>query len=148
MYYYEFIFLLIISLLSNFAADNQLLFHLNQKSMKKKRLFLVMMLTMFMLSLSNAYAARVPLTYDDPTSNQGDPHRSPVQVPEVDLSGYTLTFFDSCMGCTLRIVNAEDEVEYTTIITSDTLVLPSTLVGQYELQIIRDNLCFYGDIEL
>ena len=103
---------------------------------------------MFMLSLSNAYAARVPLTYDDPHTPYHNPNKSPVQIPEVDLSGYTLTFFDSCVGCTLRIVNAEDEVEYTTIITSDTLVLPSTLVGQYELQIIRDNLCFYGDIEL
>ena len=109
---------------------------------------MVMLATTFLsLPSDSAYAARVPLTYDNPVIFSG-PHRSPVQIPEVDLSGYTLTFFDSCVGCTLRIVNAEDEVEYTTIITSDTLVLPSTLEGQYELQIIRDNLCFYGDIEL
>lgn len=84
----------------------------------------------------------------DPTIVIGGRPRTPVQIPEVDLSGYTLTFYDSCVGCTLRIVNLEDEVEYTTVITSDTLVLPSTLEGQYELQIIRDNWCFYGDIEL
>ena len=117
--------------------------------MFKNKLFLLVILAMTFLSLpsNDAYAARVPLTYDDPVI-YSNPHKSPIQVPEVDLSGYTLTFFDSCVGCTLRIVNAEDEVEYTTVITSDTLVLPSTLVGQYELQIIRDNLCFYGDIEL
>ena len=74
--------------------------------------------------------------------------RSPVEAPEVYIENYTLTFDSSCHNCTLRIVNTEDEVEYTTIITSDTLVLPSTLVGQYEIQIIRDNWCFYGDIEL
>ena len=119
--------------------------------MKKKVLFVLTLLlatTFVTLPGNSAYAARVPLTYNDPQAGQGNPHRSPVQIPEVDLSDYTLTFFDFCVGCTLRIVNAEDEVEYTTIITSDTLVLPSTLEGQYELQIIRDNLCFYGDIEL
>ena len=104
-------------------------------------------MTLLSLPTSDAYAARVPLTYEDPT-NKPIPHKSPILIPEVDLEGFTLTFFDSCVGCTLRIVNTEDEVEYTTVITSDTLVLPSTLEGQYELQIIRDNWCFYGDIEL
>ena len=105
---------------------------------------------MFMSSLSNVYAARVQIQVGivDPTGPFTNPHRSPLLVPEVDLSGYTLTFFDSCVGCTLRIVNTEDEVEYTTIITSDTLVLPSTLEGQYEIQIIQGEWCFYGDIEL
>ena len=103
--------------------------------------------TFLSLPSDSAYAARVPLTYEDPT-NKPRPHKSPVQIPEVDLEGFTLTFFDSCVGCTLRIVNTEDEVEYTTIITSDTLVLPSTLEGQYEIQIIQGEWCFYGDIEL
>lgn len=116
--------------------------------MKKKSLFLVMLLTMFLSSLSNVYAARVPLTYDDPQAGQGNPHRSPILIPEVDLEGYTLTFFDSCVGCTLQLVNADDEVEYSTIISSDTLVLPSTLEGDYEIQIIRGNYRFYGYIEL
>jgi len=103
--------------------------------------------TFLSLPSDSAYAARVPLTYEDPT-NKPIPHKSPILIPEVDLEGFTLTFFDSCVGCTLRIVNTEDEVEYTTIITSDTLVLPSTLEGQYEIQIIQGEWCFYGDIEL
>ena len=117
--------------------------------MNKNKLFLLAMLVMTLLSLpsSDAYAARVPLTYVDPT-NKPIPHKSPILIPEVDLEGFTLTFFDSCVGCTLRIVNTEDEVEYTTVITSDTLVLPSTLEGQYEIQIIQGEWCFYGDIEL
>lgn len=74
--------------------------------------------------------------------------KSPVEAPEVYIENYTLTFDSSCHNCTLRIVNAENEVEYTTTITSDTLVLPSTLEGQYEIQIIQGEWCFYGDIEL
>ena len=118
--------------------------------MFKNKFFLLAMLVMTLLSLpsSDAYAARVPLTYNDPYLGGPKPHKSPILIPEVDLEGYTLTFFDSCVGCTLQLVNADDEVEYSTVISSDTLVLPSTLEGQYELQIIRDNLCFYGDIEL
>ena len=86
--------------------------------------------------------------YDDPTIGGPQPHRTPVQIPDVSLDGHTLTFDASCIGCTLRLVNAEGEVEYTTLITSGTLVLPSTLEGEFEIQIIRDNWCFYGYIEL
>jgi hypothetical protein len=84
----------------------------------------------------------------DPTNPYQNPHRNPVEVPEVSLDGHTLTFYTSCLGCTLRLVNEEDEVVYTTIITSDTLVLPSTLEGEYEIQIIQGQWCFYGWIEL
>lgn len=84
----------------------------------------------------------------DPTIGNFPLPKSPVQIPEVYIEGNALTFDDSCDNCTLRIVNGDDEVEYTTIITSDNLVLPSTLEGEYEIQIIRNNWCFYCDIEL
>jgi hypothetical protein len=74
--------------------------------------------------------------------------KSPATSPEVTLDDHTLTFDESCSGCVLYLVNEDDEVEYTTVITSDTLVLPSTLEGQYEIQIIQGEWCFYGDIEL
>lgn len=118
--------------------------------MFKNKILLVAMLVMTLHSLPSdyAYAARVPLTYFDPATGDPDPHKHPVQVPEVDLDGHTLTFYTSCFGSTLRLVNDEDEVVYTTIITSDTLVLPSTLEGEYEIQIIQGQWCFYGWIEL
>ena len=117
--------------------------------MNKNKLFLFAMLVMTLLSLptSDAYAARVPLTYEDPT-NKPIPHKSPILIPEVDLEGFTLTFFDSCVDCTLQLVNADDEVEYSTVISSDTLVLPSTLEGEYEIRIICGDYYFYGGIEL
>jgi len=66
----------------------------------------------------------------------------------VTLDDHTLTFYTSCLGCTLRLVNVEDEVVYTTAITSDTLVFPSSLEGEYEIQIIQGEWCFYGEITL
>lgn len=86
--------------------------------------------------------------YENPLGSNPEPHKSPVEIPVVELDGYTLTFDSSCHGCTLNIVNADDEVEYTTVISSSTIELPSTLEGVYEIQIIQDDLCFYGDITL
>ena len=101
----------------------------------------------FTPSLTNSY---LPLQVKifDPTIGTFPLPKSPVHIPEVYIEGHALTFDESCDGCTLRIMNAENEVEYTTVITSSTLVLPSTLEGDYEIQIISGNYCFYGDIEL
>ena len=98
----------------------------------------------------NSVAGIVPLEvgYTDPTSNQTNPQKTPVLVPEVSIDDYVLTFDDSCLGCELRLVDENDNVVYTTVITSNTLVLPSYLSGEYELQIIRGIYCFYGYIEL
>ena len=43
-----------------------------------------------------------------------------------------------------------DKVVYSTVIPTNTtnLVIPSTLSGEYEIQIIQGNICFYGYIEL
>lgn len=79
-----------------------------------------------------------------------DPHKGPVQVPEVSLDGHTLYFFTPCDGCTLNIVDENDDVVYTLLIPCGTtsLALPSDLSGEYELQIIRGNYCFWGTITL
>ena len=84
----------------------------------------------------------------DPTVLNGGPHRGPVQPPIIYVEDGTLTFDTNCDGCELRLVNDEDEVEYTTVISGSTLVLPSTLSGSYELQIVSGNYIFYGEIEL
>ena len=95
-----------------------------------------------------------PITFNvrgiDPTAPIRNPQRSPIAYPEVGIDGYTIYFFTPCDGCTLRVVNEDGEVEYSTVIPTDceSLELPSTLEGEYEIQIIRDNYCFYGMIDL
>lgn len=87
---------------------------------------------------------------DDSKINQpGDP-KSPILIPSINIEDYTLYFDTPCDGCTLRLVNEDNEVEYTTVIPvgADELVLPSYLSGEYELQIFRGIYCFYGYIDL
>ena len=119
-----------------------------------KNLLLVLMAVLLPLSSLNVYAdpVGIPLQveYDDPSDDQDNPQRTPVLIPEVSIDGYELLFGTPCDGCILRIVNASGEVEYTTVIPTNatSLVLPSTLSGDYELQIVQGYWCFYGDITL
>ena len=121
--------------------------------MKKSKAFFLSMM-MVMLPLSNvdvtAKPENVPLQVGivDPTYDQGERPRSP--IPQVSIEAYTLTFSTSCYGYTLELVDENDEVVYTTIITSDTLVLPSALEGDYELRLIPGGSAyyFYGNITL
>ena len=73
--------------------------------------------------------------------------KSPVQVPVVDLDDHTFYFTTSCVGDTLQLVQ-NGVVVYSTVIASDEVELPATLEGDFEIQIIRGNWLFYGDVEL
>ena len=127
---------------------------INTYMVTKKFFLLVLMMALFPLSSIRLCAQMIELPlqvrYDDPDDTQDNPHREPILIPEVSIEDYTLYFDTPCDGCILRVVNELGVVEYTTVIPvgADELVLPSYLSGEYELQIIRGNLCFYGDITL
>ena len=86
----------------------------------------------------------------DPTEDYEPFQKSPIVVPSVSLDDHTLYFETSCDGYMLRLLDANDNVVYSTIIPTGTtsIVLPSSLSGEYEIQIIQGNLCFYGYITL
>ena len=102
-------------------------------------------MTLMPLSSVCADAAPVPLTMTitDPTEDQGGPHKGPVLVPKVSIEDYALTFATPCLGYTLELLGEDGAVAYTTVITSDTLVLPSTLSGDYELHLIPTGGSYY-----
>lgn len=120
--------------------------------MKKKCLFLVLLLAL--LPLSNLYVMAQPIDfgvgYEDPQNPEDDYPRSPILIPNVDIDGYTLTFYTPCDGCVLRLIDENDVVAYSTVIPTGatSLVLPSYLSGDYEIQIVRGVFCFYGYINL
>lgn len=120
----------------------------------KKMIFIQFALVLTVLIFTNVRvcATPVPVHFDvgiiDPTDNQDEPQRSPVTVPSVEIEDNVLTFITSCDGMELRLVNEEDETVFTTIISGSTLVLPSSLNGDYQLQIVSQNYIFYGDITL
>ena len=88
--------------------------------------------------------------YVDPDNNQGDGNRSSVLVPHVAINGYTLTFYTPCDGSMLRLLDESGNVVYSTVIPvgATTLVFPSTLSGEYRIEIIQGNYLFWGYLEL
>lgn len=123
--------------------------------MTKKRLLLISLLAA-MLSFQglDVYAAPVIVDlhagYEDPSDGNFGENRSPILIPKVDLEGYTLTFYTPCDGCVLRLIDENDVVVYSTVIPTGatSLVLPSYLSGEYEIQIVQGNIYFYGYISL
>lgn len=86
----------------------------------------------------------------DPTKPDGPVKRSPISIPSVSINDHTLYFNTSCDGCILQLFNEDGELQYVITIpeNSESIELPSCLTGEYEIQIIRGNYCFYGYITL
>ena len=112
------------------------------------------MMVMLSLPSVNTYAfpfgIDLHVGYIDPDLGNDGNNKSPVPVPEISIDGYTIVFFTPCDGFTLRLLDENDNVVYSTIIPTGatSLVLPSSLSGDYEIQIVQGNLYFYGYINL
>lgn len=123
--------------------------------MAKKRLLIISCLTS-MLSLTSVNVNADPvgillqIGYIDPNEGDDGENKSPILVPKISLDDYSIIFSTPCDGYILRLVDENDNVVYSTVIPTGTtcLVLPSYLSGNYEIQIIQGNLCFYGYIFL
>ena len=122
----------------------------------KKALFLSMIMAFMSFSSLHISASSLPVTlqagYNDPTEDQGKPHKAPVLVPEVSIDGYTLYLTTPGSGYTLTLIDENGELAYETVVPSGTttLTLPSWLSGEYEirLQPSGSSIYFYGWIEL
>ena len=88
--------------------------------------------------------------YVDPDEGENGSPRSPILTPHVGIDDYTLTFYTPCDGCTLHLLDENDNIAFVTVIPigTTTLVLPSYLSGTYQIQIISGNICFWGYIDL
>ncbi len=120
--------------------------------MKKVILSLVLLLLASfsqaeVLSIWSQLSLQVRIT--DPTEPYQPIGRSPIAIPTIYLDGYNLQFETQCDACTLQLVSEDGGVEYSIVIPTNTtsLTLPSYLSGEYELQIIRGQFCFYGYVE-
>lgn len=119
------------------------------------RIFIKLLLGCFFILYTHpsVLVASTPVVLDvyieDPTEILNPRPKSPIIPPSVSLDDHILYFDTPCDGCTLNIVDENDLVVYTTVIPTGTtsLVLPSTLSGEYIIEIIRGNYCFWGLIE-
>jgi len=115
-------------------------------------IFLAFSLTFFISSKAFCQSEPVNLqsSFLDPTSQNDGQHKGLIPIPEIALDNHTLYFLTPCDGCLLNIVDTNNVVVYSIVIPTGatSLVIPATLSGEYELQIVVGNYLFYGIIVL
>ena len=123
--------------------------------MNKKHFLIISLLTaMLSLTCVSVYAdpIEIPLqvSYEDPNNGNDGQHKGSVPIPNISQDDYSLIFNTPCDGCTLRLLDEDGFVVYSTVIPMGTtnLVLPSWLSGEYEIQIIQGYWLFTGFISL
>lgn len=98
------------------------------------------------------YGQAVPLTCERVKHGASAGHmpRNPIDPPSVSYDGYTLYINSSHPDCTVQLVDEEDIVVYEVFVDADTnvIIFPSTLTGEYRLNLLWDDWCFWGYIAL
>ena len=115
--------------------------------------FLLMIVGAFMLSTSLWAKTIVPLSVNieenDQPGGNGNP-RTPIEVPLVYIEDYTLSFETNHPDYVLTLKDEDGDVVYTTTVFSTDIevILPSTLSGDYEVNLVMGNWLFTGWINL
>lgn len=115
--------------------------------------FLLMIVSAFMLSTSSWAWTLVPLSVhidDDEKPIGHSTPKTPIEVPKVYIEDYTLTFGINHPEYTLILKDENDNVVYTTTVftTQTDVILPSTLSGDYQIELIMGDWLFVGEISL
>ena len=88
----------------------------------------------------------------DPETTQDNPQRAPIARPGINLAGHTLYFNNVGNDLVLVLLDEEGEETYTTLVLTGTttVVLPSSLSGDYQLQLYSavSIYYFYADVTL
>ena len=68
----------------------------------------------------------------------------------IGLEDHTLYMSNVDFDCELQILDENDDVVYTTFVAANTstIVLPSTLLGEYQILLIDEERYFYGWLNL
>ena len=116
-----------------------------------KKLFLIVF-GAFIISTSVSAQVLVPLTVgiiDEQPLGNGQP-KTPMLVPKVYIDDYTLLFAVEHPDYVLYIKDEDDNVVYSTVVYSaqTQVVLPSTLSGNYQIELVMGNWLFKGWINL
>lgn len=86
----------------------------------------------------------------DPTPMGPGHSKTPVLMPTVWQDGYLLDFNGTHEAYVLRLVDSTNTVVYSTVVPSylTQVWLPTYLVGAYRIELLTDELLFYGYITL
>ena len=112
-----------------------------------RKLF-ILMLSFFLIETQGEAQSIIgfDVHYDDPSPIGHLPEKSPIQPPTVYIQDYTLTFTVDHPEYVLYIKDENDVVVYTTTVysTDTQVVLPSTLSGEYKIELVMGNWLFTG----
>ena len=116
-----------------------------------KKLLLIVF-SAFILSTSVSAQELIPLTVsiiDEQPGGNGFP-RTPITAPTVYIDDYTLLFEASHPEYVLYIKDENNNVVYSTVVSSTQtqVVLPSTLSGNYQIELAMGYWLFIGWINL
>ena len=116
-----------------------------------KKLFLSSLFILFMNVSAMAWDP-IPFTvgYDDEQPiGDGNP-KTPITAPKVYIDDYTLLFEANHPEYVLYIKDEDDNVVYSTTVysTQTQVVLPSTLSGDYQIELVMGYWHFTGWINL
>lgn len=116
-----------------------------------KKLLLLLACALMLSSYAFAWDP-IPLSvYGDDNSPVGhDRPRNPIEVPLVYIEDYTLLFEANHPDYILYIKDEYDDVVYSTAVYSaqTQVVLPSTLSGDYKVELVMGDWLFTGWINL
>ena len=116
-----------------------------------KKLFLTALCILMMNTSLFAWDI-IPFTvsFDDNAPIGNERPKSPMRPPVVYIEDYTLLFAVDHPDYILNIMDEDGAVVYSTVVysTQTQVVLPSTLSGDYEIQLVMGNWLFSGWINL
>ena len=98
------------------------------------------------INISDGDGEKLPLQIKTNPEHNGKPDQRTL-IPEVTLQENTLQFITPCNGCTFRLVQGGN-ICYEVEITGNTLTIPTSFTGMYELQIVSGDIIFYTEVEL
>ena len=121
-----------------------------------KKHFLIISLLTAMLSLASVSVFAVPVNiplhagYEDPNDGNSGLQKGSAPIPSISLDDYSLIFNTPCDGYTLRLLDEDGVVVYSVVIPTGTtsIVLPSTLSGDYQIELVMGYWLFTGWIIL
>ncbi len=120
--------------------------------MMKKLYFLFCVILASLSCYADGEGFRINLTvgYVNPSVHHGPRPTAPMQAPVVYLENYTLSFNAFEEGCAIQLLDENDVDVFSSMIPAGTtsFLLPTTLEGEYQIQLIYGNFIFTGYIEL
>ncbi len=94
---------------------------------------------------------QIKVSYDDTSNHFDKKPQSPIRKPVISQENNILQLSQGCEYYLFELIgDNEENFKYSLINTpkTDIIPLPESLSGEYEIRLTRNNICFFGYINL